>query len=548
MLVVTIDMGTYSLKILESRIDKKKISHVNQFEIRLPQEEIFQKIQSFEEEVKEEKTTKQSIDIHKILPELEFQINAFNQYLSKIPHNSKVLIQSPFALTTTRFLNIPIANRKKAEMMVPFQLEEGIPYPLNKVFIANTFNKNNKSFDVTSNLIEKEVLGEIHAAYKKSAVLPSYMCSELSGWANYLSKSEEFKDKNYAIINLGHSQSQFICVKDQKIISYSYSSFGGKLINEMLMSEYEVAIEKAIEFKHQNSFYLTPEQYSDVDEKQQSFATKMNEVTQSLISDYKRWELTTRVNHNIQIDKIFICGGTSKIKNIENYLAQSLGHKVEFAKDWNSQLLSLPIERWEYLNLANVNALSSLYLERQNAGNFLTGELAPEKSGEIPIHSLSFVGVRTFIIAFIVMTGFLTHTFFLDKKDQLLTKNLSGTLSQPALELTQRERAIVKKRPATILKKIQAKTKILKKQIKTLEEQSSAKSLIGLFSLIQKINSQCYLQKYTDTFDGLVQATFSGCESQDILELETQLSTMGLNNLDTKASPNQGELKVNFNL
>jgi len=551
MLIVTIDLGSYSTKVVESRLEKKKIKHINKFEFVLDQDRMIENIQEIKaQEEKLKDSGSSELEFYEKLPYLKYQIKSVKKYLEAIPPHTKVIFQCPLHLCSSRFLEVPVKSKKKADAMIPFQLEEDMPYNLSDVQITISSRKSEKGFKSISSYIHKKTFEIFHKYLKSQNALPTYLVTEVSSWNEFISKSDKFPtNEPFSIIDLGHSKSVAYFFKNKELVSYSVTFFGGEDINEMIMSEYDVDIDKAIEFKHQNAFFLTSNQLDDVDDKQKEFSGNMNQCIQGFITDYKRSELALRVHQQINIKNIFLCGGTAKIKNIENYLSEQLQKPVDFLQDYQNNFESTPLERFDYLSFANINALKSFYLNKSGNNNFLIGDYANTNSEDVPVHSISFVGLRTALLCLLFSIGFLFESSQLSKQEAKVNKSVRAVLGNSALGFSKAEISAIRKKPENLLKKIQNKIKIYNKGIAEVKTSTEAKGLKGLFKLIAEVNSKCELTSYTDDYDGQVQATFSECESNDILQLEAQLKSKGLFNAgSSKSNPNQGTLTVGFQI
>ena len=53
----------------------------------------------------------------------------------------KIIFQIPNKLFTTRYLHIPVKQEKKAEQMIPFQLDDELPYTIPELHYVNKFTK-----------------------------------------------------------------------------------------------------------------------------------------------------------------------------------------------------------------------------------------------------------------------------------------------------------------------------------------------------------------------------------------------------------------------
>ena len=69
---------------------------------------------------------------------LEAQIRLVEEVIeNNARSDSRIVFQADNELITTRFLTLPTKSKKQAERMLPFQLEEDIPYPLADMHYAS---------------------------------------------------------------------------------------------------------------------------------------------------------------------------------------------------------------------------------------------------------------------------------------------------------------------------------------------------------------------------------------------------------------------------
>src|SRR5688572_10692969 len=110
--VLAIDVGSYSVKYISSFVDKRKVSHGEMSEIVLHD----------------------YMDDHADLTTVEAQASIVQEIIdSNARPDTRVLFQADNELMTTRFLTMPVKSKKKAELMLPFQLEEDIPFALSEI-------------------------------------------------------------------------------------------------------------------------------------------------------------------------------------------------------------------------------------------------------------------------------------------------------------------------------------------------------------------------------------------------------------------------------
>lgn len=537
MLLITIDVGTYSLKILESKIDrKKKIKHINQKEIVIDQ---VLNIPALKDQP--------NATVLDHLPFLEEQTQCLQKIFKIFPENSKVVFQVPIDICSTRILEIPIKQKKKAEMMIPFQLEEQIPYSIQDIHMSSYVSKNSdKTHTSITSFIANNLFEELWNHFKKNKILPNYLVPEVTLWNHFISKLNVSDEESYCILDIGHTKSTAYFYNKNKLITYHNCYTAGRSIDEMIISEYGVKYKKAVEFKHQNAFFLLPNQLADVDNKQRDFAQKIDDALVPLIKEFKRWELSFRVNHQKEISKIFITGGTSRIKNIENYLAHNLKKPVRFLTDGHGSFSNMSFSQNDFLSFSNANALSAQHM-RKSSNNFLSGQYASVNNEQLPIYSISYVATRVAIVMTIIMVFLGIENFQLQNLEKSITKNVRGVISRKELAFSQREKVKLKSSPKKMLKMIKKKKSTLLRDIETIEEDAGSKGIQGLFLVSERFRTNCHLTQYEDTSSGEINLEFSLCDETELLNLENQVKAIGLKSLNL-SKKDESSLKMDFRL
>src|SRR5690606_6507160 len=110
--ILAIDIGSYSVKYISSNVDRRKVSHQEMSEIVLRDFMADNPEQTLEEA--------QMLIVQDIIDTIARQ-------------DTRIIFQASPQIMTTRFLTLPVKSKKKADLMLPFQLEEDIPYSLSDI-------------------------------------------------------------------------------------------------------------------------------------------------------------------------------------------------------------------------------------------------------------------------------------------------------------------------------------------------------------------------------------------------------------------------------
>ena len=307
MLNIAINTGTYSIKFLTFSIDKKNITYLSSKEMILDSDEF----NILEEDIV-----------------LDLQIKVISEYLSEIEGEYRVILNASNEAISERFIDLPIKNKKKAKLMLPFQLEEDIPYSLSECKISSTLEPIKNGNRAVVNIIKHDILRPFFNKLSEYSIKPQILTSEISIAESFIKSTKEVLPQSFCLLDIGHITTHAYFFMDGQLKSTHTSYTAGFAINDVISKTYNITLEEAAIYKHQNSYFLSSDQYKDVDEGQRQFAKLMDNTMNPLINEFQRWHIGFRVQNGLAISDIFVMGGSSNIKNISNYLAEKIGIKI----------------------------------------------------------------------------------------------------------------------------------------------------------------------------------------------------------------------------
>lgn len=522
--ILSIDLGTYSVKFLEFRADGRHLT------LDHCQEVVINDVAK---------------DFNKNLSISDLQQEIVKAYLVDLQFSGKIIQQIPRDLITHRFIELPVNNRKKAEQMIPHQLDDNLPYSITKAHFTSDLLRENNKFYAIVNITQTESFEQYFSTLSRNKILPTHMYSELSVFNNYA--QEYIPSQAVCIIDMGHSTCKAYFIFNGRIVAAHSSYLAGKNITEMIAEMYQISEAQAIEYKHTKSFFLTPNQYNDVSEAQREFADIMKQTLSPFVTDFKRWELGFKVRHAISLEKILITGGTSNIENIENYLSHTLGLKVE-------KLQNLPIYRDKSESLAKNFAsytlgklIASTQITKKQPVNFLRGLFSSGFSDTIAIHSTFFVASRVLIITAVICFGLFIDIFTQLHKEGELDKAITKQIKNPVFELSPKDIRKIKLTPKPVLTKLQKMERGIQNGIKALENSSNQGSIEMLVELSRAIGQNNKISMTSFNVESKIAlATFSTEDTRELSDLEKRLRRSTLNDLRINFTPGETELSIEF--
>lgn len=511
MLGISVELGTYSIKFISYQVDKKSTRLLNTDEVIIDHED--------SKEVDPENYNLWSS-----------QMDLLKKYLDKIDSDFYLMMNIPSQIVTTRYLELPLKSKKKAYLMLPFQIEEDLPYSLNECTWAETLDQQGDKIKATVGIVKDKHFSAFYDMLKRYKIHPHVLTSDTSNFSGFIKKNKDLFPNSFSIINIGHETTRSFYFHQGELVSNHQSYIAGDTLTRAISKNYSISYDEATLYKHQNSFFLIEEQYDQVNENQKEFAKLMDTSFAMLLSEIKRWDIGFRVKYGEIIKDVYICGGTANVKNIQNYLSSTLNVQVHFFNPYQF-MESQKIDQDEKLRrkFCQAACLALNATNRSKLVNFLKGELALTSGTSLPLESIAFIGVRTFFIALIVsvflMAEFFIHKGKLKTMDRVIlnmTKNEAIRTITPKSKI----RALVNGK-ATPRKLEQYKKKIAQKEKEVIQEVKTIQSALdtnALSYLMEVVNlmgpRQVEVLKFKTGDDSNIELLLSSKKSKELMAIK----------------------------
>ncbi len=519
--VLAIDVGSYSVKYLSSFVDRRKISHVDMSEI----------------------IVRDYLADHEELTEDEAQALIVQEIIDSVARpDTKIIYQADHSMMTTRFLTLPIKSKKKAELMLPFQLEEDIPYALSEIHYAYRMETQKTQNTALVELVKESVFETYYNLHRDKEILPNILSTESSIVENFFNQNPMAGP--FCVLDIGHKTTKAYFFYNSRLLMSHTSYVGGQHVNEMISETYKIEPDEAIIYKHQNAFLLTSTQYGEVEQAQKDFASAMEKVFSHLIFDFARWKIGFKVNFGLSIQHVFICGGTSNIKNISNYLTEKWETKVTLLESFDkveAEKVDLNAKNKSKFALTNMMAIG--FRRKNRFINLLTGRFAQASTSEVPLYSFSFVGVRVAAACLVFVVSLFIERFFIEKDIATVNAKMTSVMKNEELEISGRLRRAATTNPKQILDLLVKKQRGVRQEIQTLQSAVQIKALPPLVTISQiAASSQATLVEFSSNDIGEVKAVFSADSSEVLSQLKNVFERSNLT--DVQASLDQSKLQL----
>ena len=305
--IIGLDVGSYSVKAVEI------LNHFKSFEISNYYEKVIPNIEGL--------TKDQLIPI--CLEQL-FQENKIEA--------DRIITAMPGQYSSSRILSFNFTDAKKIEAAVYAEIEDSVPYDLEDMILDHqVLGVEGKSSKALIVLTKKEFIANFLNHLQRVDIDPKLVDIDSLTFFNllpYLSKLDPSKCSS--IIDIGHEKTSVCIVQGGQLKMFRSINIGGRYITEFLARDLGVSYHEAQRIKHRVSTVLTASGAGaeDLSAEDKVIAERITLALNSLTRELGRTLYAFKSLERTPLDKIFLSGGTSLTKNIDAYIAESLGSEV----------------------------------------------------------------------------------------------------------------------------------------------------------------------------------------------------------------------------
>ena len=331
--LVGVDIGSYAIKVVEIELNKKGRFLKNFGIIGLPRHSIR------EGDIVEQEAVAEALK--KLFKNL------------KIRNQNVAVALSGYPVMAKR-ISLPNSKREEIEATIHNQAEQYIPFDINDVNLdfdildkEETLSEGEdeneeKSLDVMLVAAKKDVINAYVNLLVAADLNPGVLDVDVFALQNAAELSITDEKEGYAIVNVGAEELGINTVVNGTSLFSRDSSFGGTQITELIMSHFDVDFEMAEEIK------LGAVQDRPWD---QNLEASVSGVVSDWAQEIKRaLDFVDTTYSDKTIGKIFVCGGSCRIKGFQKYLEAHTGLPVVELNPFTNLIPNQDLFDEEYLN------------------------------------------------------------------------------------------------------------------------------------------------------------------------------------------------------
>ncbi len=344
----------------------------------------------------------------------EDQLAKAAYFLKKFLRNEKTLRNVKVGISIAgqsafvRLVKIPVTAPQKLRQIVLYETQQQIPFPIKDVvWDFQVYGRDKKQLSILLAAVKKEMINSILNIASECLLDVEFI--DVSNLALYNSLQYFYKDlKETLIIDCGAKTTNVIVANAGKIWTRSLP-IGGEDINDALVRILKIDRRLAEKIKKEKGrvlmLYHEKESFEVVQDHKiaEAITGVLTDLTNEIVKTLNFYK--SQHARDMKFRKVILCGGLSKIKNIDKFFENSLSVSVE-KMDCFSFLTFDPkidMQMNEFLGPAIGLALRGNGMAPLNI-NLLPSEYLQYKS----MKKKSSYILGSFFIIFLLLAGFLT--------------------------------------------------------------------------------------------------------------------------------------------
>jgi general secretion pathway protein L len=222
---------------------------------------------------------------------------------------------------------VPFDERAKVENILSHMLDDRLPVDTAQVVYDFQLIKSTveEGAEAVIGFARKENVGRFLAQLKDQHLDPAVLgIPELL--LTYGLERATGHQGTYALVDIGHRNSRVLVLHEREPAVARSVKFGGVQLTEAITEQFEASWEQAENVKENHGALVGPDDAPT--DNQRVISDCLERAMQSFVRDLRRTFQSLYAHSRIEIDEVFLCGGTSRLGGICEFLSREFGVQV----------------------------------------------------------------------------------------------------------------------------------------------------------------------------------------------------------------------------
>lgn len=299
--IIGLDIGSYSIKAVEI------VNNFKSYEISNFYENVIPHIEELSPDV--------------VIPACMEQLFVENKIVA-----DRIITAMPGQYISSRILPFNFSDPHKVEAAVYAEIEDAVPFNLDDMIIDHQIlgQMDAKTIALVV-MTRKNFLASFLEHLQRIDIDPKLVDVDSLAFYNLCPYLEMEQGKVYGLVDVGHEKTSVCLVQDGVLRMFRSINLGGRYLTEFLARDLEVPFNEAQRIKHRVSRVLTNnDSGEDLSEEDRRVADRITVASHAILKELGRTLYAFKTWEKSKVERIYLSGGTSVIKNFDVYLADHL--------------------------------------------------------------------------------------------------------------------------------------------------------------------------------------------------------------------------------
>ncbi len=238
----------------------------------------------------------------------------------------RIITAMPGQYISSRIMTFNFSDPSKIEAAVYSEIEDIVPFNLDDMIIDQQIlgTIGGRTFILVV-MTKKEFVGTFLGNLKRIGIDPKLVDVDSLSFYNLCPFLDMEKSKVYGIVDVGHEKTSVCLVQDNVLRMFRSINLGGRYITDFIARDMQVDFLEAQRIKHEVSTILTEDYPMDsMTPIERGVAERITIATKSIARELGRTLYAFKTWEKSPIERIYLSGGTSLIKNFDKYMTTQL--------------------------------------------------------------------------------------------------------------------------------------------------------------------------------------------------------------------------------
>jgi type IV pilus assembly protein PilM len=376
--VIGLDIGSYSIKAVEILNTLKSYEIVNFYENVVPHLD--------------------GVPMDAVAPSCMEQLFKENNLTA-----DRIVTAMPGQFISSRIMSFGFSDARKIATAVFSEIETAVPFDMEEMVwdhqVLGTVGNQSVALAV---MTRKAFLRNFLELLQRINIDPKIVDIDSLAFYNLSSYMQGEPGESFGMIDVGHEKTSVCIVRDGVLRMFRSINLGGRFITEFLARDLEISFQEAQRIKHQVSRIMcADDQATDLKGDERMVVERMTLATNSIIKELGRTFYAFKTWEKDPISKVYLSGGTSRIKYLTNFIEDQLEVKALPCRLDSTDLKMKP-ELSEYMTVipqsVAIGIRTVASVRKHSQVNLRTGEFAYVQNYESLLR-IAFRGAKLAAIA-----------------------------------------------------------------------------------------------------------------------------------------------------